>query len=464
MLIACLWGNQTYCYGQRRTTPAGNPVTIGVGVARAKRRRAKGTGRIFRRAGTFYFEYTGTDPDTGINRKFTESLKTKNETEAEQLADVRVRMLQARDTVEATEAIARNRRLIESRPLPLASVWETYLATKPTCSTGTLENHRRHWSRFVEWISNCRPGVTEFAAVDIETTAAWLESLRGAISNATLNDYRTSCSGIWRALTVKFKLSANPFLAVPAVKRGATQSRRALPPDAVREFAALLEEAERWPYPFEFKGAALAMLYGGMRLIDAIGLRRRDVDFDAGAISYLPRKTRGHGKRATLPLLPPLRMALDALPDDGGDRFFPNLWEHYERNSDYIKKAFLEAVHTATGTDGREFNEEAAASAKIHRSAYGAHSLRHSFATYAAAAGVEPQKLAAMLGDSIATCNKFYIAADVATSKTIPAGFESVKRITTGQLADPDRAELMRLATEGDIETVRSMLRLARNY
>jgi len=75
---------------------------------------------------------------------------------------------------------------------------------------------------------------------------------------------------------------------------------------------------------------------------------------------------------------------------------------------------------------------------------YGAHSLRHTFATMAAMAmamaGVKPAYLALMLGDNITTIQKYYV--HVGFGMALADGFETIpKMIEAKSVEDPARAQ-----------------------
>ncbi|MDX9981594.1 MAG: hypothetical protein RBU25_16345, partial [Lentisphaeria bacterium] len=130
--------------------------------------------------------------------------------------------------------------------------------------------------------------------------------------------------------------------------------------------------------------------------------------------------------------------------------------DNYRRNPDGIQKPLVALVHEATGTDGRDRTNEAV-QRKVTRSVYGAHSLRHTFATMAAMTGVKAAYLALMLGDNITTVQRYYV--HVGFGMALAHGFETIpKMIEAKATTNPEREELHRLADELPIARVRDVL------
>jgi hypothetical protein len=136
----------------------------------------------------------------------------------------------------------------------------------------------------------------------------------------------------------------------------------------------------------------------------------------------------------------------------------PAVADTYLRNPDGIQKPLVALVQEAAGTDGRDRTNEAI-QRKVTRSVYGAHSLRHTFATMAAMAGVKPAYLALMLGDNITTIQKYYV--HVGFGMTLADGFETIpKMIEAKSIEDPARVQLHHLADDLPLSAVRQVLAL----
>jgi integrase len=421
------------------------------------KKRTHGVGTVFKDSKSGIYRYQWTEPTTG--RKRTKSLGTKNQTEAERRAMAYTKMQEADDQAEAVLQIAKSRKLVRSDNIPLADAWDAFMATDPTTSAGTLANYRRNLAHFIAWIKEYRPGMVGMADVDHEAARAYLETLwKTGISAATFNQRRMSLARIAKALAERHG-TGNPW--VDTKPRPVAEQQR-LPLDAgqVAELGDVFRNPDiTIPYRDEMRMLFLVCIYVGTRLCDAVNLKWENVDLVAGRIDYMPAKTAGKAKRAAVPLLAPLSVALlewrANMPADS-QLVLPQIAAHYARNPDYIKRACLDVLHTVTGT-GREHNAAVKAQRKVHRSAYGMHSLRHTFGTNIAAAGVPVAYLSSMMGDNITTVQKYYT--HVGFAMELVAGFGTITNmIEAKQGADPERAQLHRLADELPLSAVREVL------
>lgn len=417
-----------------------------------KRRRSKGTGAIVRQSsGVYAYQYLDTE---GIRR--TKSLGTKNRRTAEEKAEAYTKVAEASDQAEAVLQIAKSRKLVRSDNIPLADAWDAFMTTEPTTSEGVLANYRRNLEHFTEWMKENRPSVIGMADVDEDAARAYLEVLwRTGISAATFNQRRMSLARIAKVLG-----TGNPW-AETSARPVAEQERLPLSAGQVAALGDVFRDPDTTiPYREEMRMLFLICIYVGTRLGDAINLKWANVDLVAGRIDYTPAKTAGKAKRAAVPILAPLASALfewrAAMPADC-PLVLPQIAAHYARNPDYIKRACLDVLHLVTGT-GREHNAGVKAQCKVRRSAYGMHSLRHTFGTNIAAAGAPVPYLSSMMGDNITTVQKYYT--HVGFAMELVEGFGTItSMIEAKQGADPDRARLHRLADELPLSAVQRVLR-----
>jgi integrase len=423
------------------------------------KKRAHGVGTVFKDSRTGMYRYQWTDTTTG--KKRTKSLGTKDRAEAERKAGAYTKMQEASDRDEAMLHIAKSRKLVHVGDVPLDEAWATFLATDPTTSAGTLANYRRNLAHFVTWIKEYRPGMVGMADVDHEAARAYLETLwKTGIAAATFNQRRMSLARIAKAVAEKHG-TGNPW-ADTKPRPVAEQQRLPLDAGQVAGLGDVFRNPDiTIPYRDEMRMLFLVCIYVGTRLCDAVNLKWEDVDLVAGRIDYTPAKTAGKAKRAAVPILPPLASALFEwradVPTDC-PLVLPQIAAHYARNPDYIKRACLDVLHRVTGT-GREHNAGVKAQYKVRRSAYGMHSLRHTFGTNIAAAGVPVAYLSSMMGDNITTVQKYYT--HVGFAMELVEGFGTITNmIEAKQGADPERAKLHRLADELPLSAVREVLAL----
>lgn len=415
-------------------------------MATPKKKRAKGTGGVIKQAsGNYAFQFKNAS-----GKRVTKSLKTKNRKEAELKALDFERGLTARDTVDVLHEISRARELVDSRALPLLDTWGAFLATNPTAGAGTLKLYQRSLKAFKDWLTEHRPSIADFGLVDSHTAADWLATVWGqGVSASTYNDKRGALALIYKELSRPYKLSGNPFLETVR-KKGVQQKRLSLSRDQIQQ---LLEvDTSR-----EMRAVLFLGLFAGMRLGDAVFLK---VGAIRGSIlKYTPAKTsRTSGAVVQVPLLSILSEALKPYLKGKSDSYlFPEIAKRYLKNPDGLKLQLLELIHLVTGKG----EQLCAAQSLRKRSLYGFHSLRHSFATEAARAGVDTVMLQLMTGDTMQTLQKYYV--QIAEIGVEPAkGFDELQRLLSPNRDNySERDELKRLADSLPITVVVELIALA---
>ncbi len=424
------------------------------------KRRSRGTGSIVRSdAGIYQLFWTDAN-----GKRHKKSLRTKNRKEAEQAAKGFEEAVNAKDREQVLLESARARRIIETSTLPLEDAWQAFLATKPTTGQSTLEKvYRPALARFIEWASVERPALSDFTQIDKTTATAYMEHVRErGVSASTYNDQRNALGFITAQLANRHGIEINHWRNTPRMKSGAQQKRLPLTRQQARELMDVFENPDApMPYRDELRCLVGLCLYAGMRLGDAVHLRWSSVDDEAGCIRYVPGKTaRTSGVEAVVPVLPPLRLYLDALPlredaeEDAPGYILPAVATHYTRNPDYIKTHLLTLIHGITGKGAQDTKTQHVRA----RSQYGVHSLRHTFATEAARAGASPAYLSLMTGDTLQTLEKFYVK--LTYRQRAVHGFETLPRLLEAEPAttDPERDQLHRLADELPLEAIRDLL------
>lgn len=393
-----------------------------------RKRRSRGSGSLFKRDnGVYYYQYT--DPKDS-QRKISQSLRTKNLDEAKAKVGEIDKVTDATDKAEVMIHIARQRGLIHSQDLPFSGVWTEFLATSPTAGPGTLALYERALNEFIAWAATEYPTLTSFSQVDQKTAIAYMEHVwRSGVSASTYNDKRNALGLIVKKLANKFEIDPNPWRFTERQK-GVKQTRLPLTREQVNALWARLDDPTGLPYPEELRCLVGLCLFAGMRLIDAARLKWSNLDFLAACIRYTPEKTaRTSGVEAIVPILPPLHRLVVKLPQSG-EYVLAKVGAHYDRNPEYIKDRLIALIHEVTGAG----KQQAKAQCQRARSQYGVHSLRHTFATDAARAGVPAFYLSQMTGDTGQTLQRYYVK--LGTPQSLISGFEHLRRL----IGDPASA------------------------
>jgi len=413
---------------------------------RQVKRRSKGSGSITQKQnGIYCFQFRGAD-----GKKVTKSLGTRNYKIATEKAIPLADAFAAKDTADAVQQIAKAKELIDTKILELDGVWEAFVATRPSAGPGTLSLYKNALNRFANWAKKNRPSLTELADIDSQVASDWLQDeWAGGISASTYNDRRGTMLTITKALLRPYRLIENPWGGTDRKKMAGKQQVRL--PLNKEQVAALLN--------LEIKPDVLTLialaLCAGMRLKDAALLRWDCIA--GGFITYTPAKTANTSSaRVQVPILPTLVEAFEALPKEKETIYvMPRLADWYQRNSNGLNRMLLREIHSVTGSD----KQDASGKGKIARCEYGYHSLRHTFCTECARAGVPATMLAAMAGDTIATLDKFYVKLDLAASP-IPqlSRIRTTLALAVGGEGAQEREQLKQLVDELPVSEVRELL------
>ena len=414
-------------------------------TTRRTKKRAHGTGSLIKKSnGIYAFQYRDV---TG--KKITRTLGTRNRKEAEILAEPFGSMTAAKNRADAVQQIAEAKALIDAKVLPLSDVWEAFEGTRPSAGAGTLSLYHHAFNRFKSWAKENRPSIADITDIDERAASDWLHSeWKGQISASTYNDRRGSMLTITNALMRPYRLPFNPWAKTERKKMAGKQQQR-LPLSSEHVQKLLSSEM-----PQDVQAIMLLALCAGLRLKDAVYLQWSNIG--GGFITYTPAKTKNTSAvKVQVPILPQLAQSLEDLPkEEDSEYVMPRLAAWYKRSSTGISRMLVRELHKITGKS----LQDATGIGKVARSEYGFHSLRHTFCTEVARAGVPAATLAAMVGDTISTVDKFYIKLDLSAQPIEQlASIKSTLSLATGG-ANGERELLKQLADDLPLKVVRAIL------
>jgi integrase len=260
----------------------------------------------------------------------------------------------------------------------------------------TLDNYAVAFRRWVAWaaarglagLQDVREGNAAEYAADL-----WADGVAPGTYNAHIAVLRS----VWRVVGMIVGVSGNPWEAVGRQEKR-REGRRALTADEMRRVLVAAGD---------LRDLFALGAYTGMRLGDAVGLRWRDVDLDGSMIEITPSKTARTGRKVRIPIHPHLAMILAGRRRAGGEWVFAEL-EGYQGNRDAVSKR-VQAVFEAAGIVTREAPGEHRKRAIVR---VGYHSLRHSFVSLCAAAGVPQSAIMDMVGHGSPAMTAAYTHAD----------------------------------------------------
>ncbi len=167
------------------------------------------------------------------------------------------------------------------------------------------------------------------------------------------------------------------------------------------EISALLRVASP-----DWKTCILLGAFAGMRLGDAAELTWEAVDFTAGTLAFVPKKTeRKRPEGITIPMHPRIAAHLESIAGDTDGALCPSLAGKFSGGKSGLSRKFIELMESAGILRDAKKAKEGQARAVPSKSF---HSLRHSFNTALHAAGVDEKTRMALSGHTTASVNRGY--------------------------------------------------------
>lgn len=190
-----------------------------------------------------------------------------------------------------------------------------------------------------------------------------------------------------------------------------TEERDAFTPAQVSK---LVSKAEG-----DWKGAILLGYYTGARLSDVANMQWSAIDWQKKTLQFAPRKTK---KPLTVPLHPQLERELRKNPGIGKAPMFPTL-AGKDTGGRFGLSGRFGAIMEQAGIEGKQ----TPASGGRTLSSLSFHSLRHSFTSAMANAGVAPEVRMKLTGHSSSDVHAAYTHHELETLRAAVAHIPSVK-------------------------------------
>ena len=307
--------------------------------------------------------------------------------------------------------------------LPLAEVWLEYVKSpmRNELARSTMEMKRQVWMHFAKWMEHSYLPVEDLAGVTSDMIAEYLACLRVDVCASTYNGRVCVLREIFRTLADKAGLEDDPWEGV-RLRPDDSHSRRELTmPELKRLLAAACKRGAEW------HKLILIGIYTGLRLGDCCRLDWSSINPAQGVIQLMPEKTKRHHKRiVTIPVHPALG---EALVGDGAagvhalpvGPVLPTVAELYGRSrwqvSHELSRIFKAAhIQTSVRLEGR------------HRKTPEAtfHSLRHTFVSFAANAGVPLHIVQSIVGHESTAMTRHYYHENIDALKSAVAAIPTL--------------------------------------
>ena len=284
--------------------------------------------------------------------------------------------------------------------LPLAEVWLEYVKSpnRNELAKATMDSKRMVWMHFAKWMEHSYLPVDDLAGVTADMIAEYLACLRTELCASTYNNRVCVLREIFHTLAVKAGLEDDPWEGV-RLRPDDSHSRRELTLDELKRLLAAAKKAgEEW-YKLILIG-----IYTGLRLGDCCRLGWGDINIAQGVIQLVPQKTKrhAHGRPVTIPVHPALGEAMLGGGTVNGP-VLPTISEMYSRTrwlvSQELSRIFKAAnIITSVRIEGRN--------RKTPEATF--HSLRHTFVSFAANAGVPLHVVQSIVGHESTTMTRHY--------------------------------------------------------
>jgi integrase len=215
------------------------------------------------------------------------------------------------------------------------------------------------------------------------------------LAPATVNVDVAILSAAFNAALRQGHVLVNPCLAIEALKNK-PQRKGVFTPEQV---SALLKTAEG-----DWRGLILLAFYSGQRLLDCATLRWRSIDLvsEIKTIRFAVRKTGAEVVTVVHPSLEDYLLSLPAAKSDD-EYIFPTLAEHTASVLSHRFAELMEQAHIERGVIRKRTTQ---GSRSVSTLSF--HSLRHSFSSILANAGVSEERRMALTGHSTRDMHQKY--------------------------------------------------------
>lgn len=407
-----------------------------------RRRRSKGLGGL-------QLEKTGIWTLRCIinGKRVSKSTGTRDRAEAEQFArrflapyvkDDAARTFENIQAAVMTERQLAAMREAEGPQLKMDDAWAAYEASpmRRDLSPSTLAGKQQVCRVFLEYMKKVFPEVTEVRHLTRYHTEKYLDYLRRDHSASTYNNRLCVLREVHRNIMERAAAKTNPWDGFP-LRADDSHTRREL---TIEELARLVDMASR--EGSEWRTLFGIAMYTGMRLGDCCKLTWSEVDIVRSIIQKIPEKTKKYrkGRPVTIPIHKVLADLLMQTPVEARTGYvLPTIgpWAASGQNGmgkvhHRINKIFKNAgIVMSVTVEGR--------SHKVPEASF--HSLRHTFVSMSANAGVPLHIVQAIVGHESTAMTRHYYHENVAALQQAVEAIPSISEtgdVSEGSVAPPD--------------------------
>lgn len=305
--------------------------------------------------------------------------------------------------------------LPRKRTCPLSEAWAVYEKSPERATPDTIHEELSYHStfqEFVTWIADSNKTLRE---ITIEVAAGYAQFMRTQkIAVSTHNRKIKRLRRIFRALN-EYWSGENPFQSSSLQRKEREERdqgvrRLCFTREQEQQLQTVLDDAKhKVKNKPEVRVVYYLGMFTGQRMKDCVLLRWNKINFNLKRIWVKQFKT---SKKVTIPIAPKLLEVLQGASKNGeNDYVCPNIAARYNKtnalgknvgnnlvNIDMLRVIRWIGLEPSVKVPGRD--------RKV--TVYGFHSLRHSFASYCAEAGVPQATIMSILGADSEIVNKYY--------------------------------------------------------
>lgn len=286
--------------------------------------------------------------------------------------------------------------------LPLAEAWHHYEMSpnRRDIAKSTLDSKRTVWMAFARWMEHNHIEIGHLAEVTETAVAEYLAEFRCHHSATTYNNHVCVLREVFRVLADKAGVAHDPWAGV-CLRSDDSVSRRELTLDEVeRLYAAASKKGVQW------KLLVMVGIYTGLRLGDCCRLSWESVSLERQVIQVVPEKTKryAHGRPVTIPIHPSLLAELQPPSSPVLTGYVnPAVAELYLNRKWVVAETLRKIFKAANITMSVRFEGR---SRKSVIASF--HSLRHTFVSMSANAGVPLTVVQSIVGHCSTAMTRHY--------------------------------------------------------
>ncbi|MBN2643271.1 MAG: tyrosine-type recombinase/integrase [Victivallales bacterium] len=396
--------------------------------------RKKGAGSIRRRGDSFYHRIK-IDGKEKITR-----LKATNLEDAEKEVGKYQIMAEAQSDIEVAFFVGRQKNIIQAASgISVREAFSKFKqnSSRPECTDKTLGQHERCWQDFTGWLSVNHPQAINLKDIDEAIAVDYFNYVASIKNPRTFNQVRNTLKLMLRTL----ERGNNPFATIRK-KHEDTKVKKEFTLEQLENIFRIIPlEGLSLMYRAEMELLFYLGAYTGLRLKDCCLLRWECYSRASKIIRVVPEKTKKTKTITAIPVHPRLIEALaKAEAWKVNEYILPETAKRYQYNSWGVTKDAKRIIDYAMWEQPEKYRKPPSVPG------YGFHSLRHTFVSICANAGVPLSVVQEIVGHGSPAMTRHYThVADDSLRKaidTLPSG-------AGGCLSDREKLEQIKAILDG---------------